>query len=160
MSQSARVTSIEALEKFRTSLGEVELALRNILVELNLEYRRVAEWIEQTMPAYWPAQARKASDRLTEALHELERCQTRIGSDEAPSCYEQKKAVERARRRLRLCEEKTRIVRKWKIKLAQEATESQGNIGGIANYLDADIPRALVELEQMVQALRRYSETR
>ncbi len=158
MSSSARVTSIEALDQLRTGMADVDHQLRDVLIQLDLELRRAMEWIEQEMTIYWPNQVRKASDRLLEAKNELERCQLRVGADERPACYEQKKAVEKAVRRLHLCESKVRDVRKWKIKLRQEIKETESGLGSIANFLDADIPRALASLERQLLALRQYSE--
>jgi len=158
MATPANVRSIEAIEQFRASVADVDHYLRNVLTQFDLELRRAIEWIDIEMATYWPKQVRLASDRLSEALNELERCQLRVGSDERPACYEQKKAVERAKRRWRLCEEKVRLVRTWRIKLRQELTEVEAKLGRVTNFLDADTPRALAELDRMILALHQYAQ--
>lgn len=158
MSESAHVTSIESLRDFRAALLESDSDLRDAVIQLGLELRRVLEWIEQDRSHYWPAEVKRASDALATARKELERCQLRIGTDDPPACYEQKKAVERGIRRLRRAEEKVQHVRQWKVKLQHAVQELEGRVGPLSNYLDAMIPQASAALDRMHAALERYVE--
>jgi hypothetical protein len=49
-------------------------------------------------------------------------------------------------------------VRKWRVELRQRADEFEGRLGRVANFLDADLPRAIAALERMAAALDKYTE--
>jgi len=159
MDRSANVTSIDAVQEFRTALVEFEGQARDAVTLLVLEIRRAVDWIENDRRRYWPEQARRASQKLIIARNDLERCQLKYGSEEAPSCYEQKKAVERARRRLRLCEEKIRVVKRWIRTIRREQNEFEGQIARTQDMLDTDVPRAVAALERMLTALDKYTQS-
>jgi hypothetical protein len=157
MDRSAKVTSFDAVHALRTSLVGFQGEARDAVTLLTLEVRRAVDWLENDRRRYWPEQARKAAQKLTVARNELERCQLKYGSEETPSCYEQKKAVERAKRRLRLCEEKIRVVKRWIQTVRRELNEFEGQIAQMNDTLDSDVPRAIATLERMLTALEKYA---
>lgn len=159
MSGSAHVTSIQALEALRAALANFDADARDAISLLVLEVRRAVDWLENDRMRYWPEQVRKASQRVVEARNELERAELTYGSEEKPSCLEQKKALERAKRRLRLCEEKVRRVRHWVRVIRDELNEFDGRVARLNNVLDADLPRAIAALERLVMALEQYTRT-
>jgi hypothetical protein len=81
------------------------------------------------------------------------------GSEEPPPCTEQKKKLAMAKRRLRYCEEKVKIVRKWIRSVRAELNEFDGQMARMNNCLDTDIPRAVSALERMLRALEKYVQT-
>jgi hypothetical protein len=157
--RSAHVTSIDAVHALRTALLRFEADARDGVTLLVLEVRKALDWLEHDRTRYWPEQVRKASEKMVEARNELERCQLTYGSEEAPSCYEQKKALERAKRRLRLCEEKVKVVRRWVRSVRAELNEFDGQMARINNCLDMDVPRAAAALQRMARALEKYAHT-
>jgi len=159
MGQFANVTSIEAIQALRTALRKFEAGARDGLETLVLEVRRAVDWIENERRRYWPAQVRRASERLVAARNELDRCRLTFGSDEAPSCYEQQQAFERAKRRLRWCEEKVRVTKRWARIVQQEVSDFEGQVAQLNNLLDSDVPRAVAALERMVRALDNYASS-
>ena len=66
------------------------------------------DWIEHDRARYWPHEARKASDAMAAARSELERQELAIRQEDKRSCYEARLALEQAKRRLRMAEEKVR----------------------------------------------------
>ena len=106
MDRSANVTSIDAVRALRAALLNFEAEARDAVVLLVLEVRKALDWLENDRTRYWPEQVRRASERVLQARNDLERAQLTYGSEEPPSCYEQKKALEQAERRLRTCQEK------------------------------------------------------
>ena len=160
MDRSANVTSIDAIRALRSALSKFEHGARDALTMLELEVRRGVDWIEQDRRRYWPAQAKQASNDLVEARTELERCELRFGSELAAPCTEQKKKYERAKQRLRYCEDQVRAVKKWTRTIQQELTEFDGQLAQLSQYLDADVPRALAALTSMLSALEKYSSHR
>ena len=119
---TANVTSIDALRNVKAALVRFCADAESALVAMEIEARRPVDWIEGDRARYWPQQARRASELVQEARLALERCEIRIGSEDRPSCYDEKKALEKAKRRLQLAEDKARIVRRWGSEM-QKATE-------------------------------------
>jgi hypothetical protein len=156
MDNGARVTSVDSIRSLRAALVNFEGGARDALTLLELEVRKAVDWLEHDRAQYWPDQYRKASEGVAQARNELERRQLTYGSDEPPSCYEQKKALEAAKRRLRLCEEKMKTVKRWIRTVRGELNEFEGQMARMTECLDADIPRAVAALERMLVALEKY----
>lgn len=157
MNQAAKVTSIDAVRALRTALVKFEGDARDAVICLELEIRRAVEWIEVDRRRYWPSQVKKASEALAQARNALERCQLKYGSEEAPSCYEQKKNYELAKRRLRHCEEQVRKVKQWTQVFRQEKTKFDGQMAQMQLCVDSELPRAITALTNMLGALERYA---
>ncbi|MEO8498339.1 MAG: hypothetical protein ABI614_25025 [Planctomycetota bacterium] len=157
MNQAANVTSIDAVRGFRVALVKFEENARDAVTCLQLEIRRAVNWIEVDRRRYWPEQVKKASEGMSQARNALERCQLKYGSEEAPSCYEQKKDLERAKRRLRYCEDQVRNVKRWTQIIRQELTQFDGQMAHMTTCIDTDLPRAIVAITNMINALERYA---
>lgn len=158
MSTPAQITSIEAVRQFKLGLEEFQIEAREAVTQLLLEMRRAVDWIEHDRARYWPREMQRASDAVLQARNDLERCEMAIREEDRRSCYEQKLALEKARRRLRLTEDKVRAVRRWRVAVHREADDFQGRLAKLASCLDMDLPRALAALERMAVALDRYAE--
>jgi hypothetical protein len=157
MNQSANVTSIEAVHAFRTALVKFEENARESLTTLELEIRRAVNWIEVDRRRYWPVQFKQASEEMAQARNALERCQLKYGSEEAPSCYEQKKNYERAKRRLRYCEDQVRKVKQWTQTIRQEVTLFDGQMAKMRLCVDSELPLAIAAIGNLLNALERYA---
>ena len=102
-------------------------------------------------------EARRASDRVSEARIALERCELSIDPDDRRGCYDEKKVLQKAKQRLRLCEEKVSVVHKWLMKVKHEADEFSMQTAKMTHTLDADLPRASASLARMAKALEKYA---
>lgn len=157
-SQSANVNSLDALRQFRVALVRFAADVEEALVTLELEARRPLEWIEDNRPRYWRQQAHKASDRVNEARVALERCQVRINSEDPKYCYDERKALEKAKRRLQLAEEKIQAVRRWRIEMLKATEELHSQLAKARHYLESDLVKGVAALDRMSAALDRYVE--
>ncbi len=160
MNSSARVTSIDALRRLKVAMEGFEHDSRNAVAAMTLEVRRVLQWIEHDRTQYWPRELRKAYDRVAEARNDLERCMMRAGDENTRACYDEKKALERAKRRVRTCEEKIQAVKFWRRQLRHDAEEFSGTLSKLDSRLDTDWARSLATLQRMVVALEKYAESR
>ncbi len=75
------------------------------------------------------------------------------------ACLDEKKAVEQAVNRLRMCEEKVRVTRHWRDQMRHKSEEFSGKLARLQNYLDNDLPRAQAALGRVISALEKYTET-
>src|SRR5256885_6116632 len=147
--QSANVISIDAPRQFRAALVRFIAEVEAALVTLELEAHRPIEWIEGDRPRYWRQEARKASDAVGEARVALERCQVRISNEDTKYCYDERKALEKAKRRLEAAEEKVQVVRRWWVEIHKFVEELQVQLARAKQYMGTDMAKALAALDRI-----------
>jgi len=158
MSKSAKVTSIDAIADFKVVVHKFADELRDAVTTLQLESARAMDWIENDRATYWPHETKRAGERLNEARNNLERARTSSRPDDARPCYQEKKEVAMAERRMRYCEDQIAVVRAWRRKLQHEIEEFQGKMGRLHQIVDVDVDRAIAALVRILRALDRYAE--
>lgn len=156
---SANVASIDAVRTVKGALRQFEADLTNALVTLELEARRPMEWLEHDRSQYWPRELRRASDWVAEARLAMQRCELTIDADHRKTCYDERKQLEKAKRRLELSEEKIQAVRRWRLEVRKEVEEFEVHVAKLKRYLETDFQRAIAALERMAAALDRYTQT-
>lgn len=156
MSHSANLTSTDALASLQAALRLFDDKVSDAIVQLNLAARRPLEWIEHDRSQYWPREVRKAVDAVSEARLTLARAQATIDPNDHRSCYEERKQLEKAKRRLELAEGKVAAVRRWKVELRKEIEELEVQSAKLQHYLDNDLVRAMATLARLADAVERY----
>lgn len=160
MNRRAQVTSIDALREFQAELRRYQEVVQSICESLGLETQRAQDWIESDRTRYWPNARRLAENRLLAAQNDLQLAKMAATSGEHKSCIDEKKAVERARQRQELCDEKLRQIKQWRIKMRHQSEEFRGKLSRLQQYAEVDIPRALAALDHILRALDKYTDTR
>lgn len=157
MSRAARVISIDVLERMVAALRVFEEEAAKALTDLDMEVRRAEQWVGEEQRDFWRNQVRRGEDKVAEARITLERARmfTTLPG-ERRSCVDEKKALDRAKRRLELSHEKVEAVRRWTYLLDRELLEYRGFVAQLASWLQVDLPRAVAALRRMQQALERY----
>lgn len=160
MSRFAKVISVDAVERLSTAMDSFKEEATAALDGLDLEVRRALDWIVHDRKEFWDGEVRRGWDAVADARGELERRMTfhRIGEHQ-PACREEKLALEKAKRRLRVAEEKVELVRRWRHKVEHELTEYRGALNQLTSWLQTDHPRALADLKRMIGALEAYVAT-
>jgi hypothetical protein len=156
MSSQAEVHSIEALKDFRVSLA---LYLDDTLAALGAveaEVRRTVLWLQQDRPYYWQEQIKRRREEVAAAKAEVFRRKLQKKPDYSPSMSEPMEILRRAEAGLADAEKRLSLVRKWQPLLNQAILEYHGNIQRIKNLAGADLPRALIVLGRIVDALEDY----
>ena len=72
------------------------------------------------------------------------------------ACAEEKKNLEKARKRLQRAEEKLELVRRWTPVVLQQFRETCVRLVRFREIIDVDCPRAIARIEQMLTALENY----
>lgn len=157
MSRAARVISIDVLQRMVAALRVFEEEASKALTDLDMEVRRADQWVSEEQRDYWRNQVRRSEDKVAEARIALERARmfTTL-QGERRSCVDEKKALDRAKRRLELSHEKVEAVRRWTHLLDREFLEYRGFLAQLASWLQVDLPRAVAVLKRMQLALERY----
>jgi len=157
MGRAAKVTSIDAVQAFANALRCFQDDASSALENLASEIHRATDWVQHGQKDHWALQIRRGYEQLSEAKANLQRSRVaKRVADHEPSCIEEKKALERAKRRLQLAQEKIETVRHWSYAIDRAIIEYKGCVGQLVTWLDADCPRALAALDRMSRTLESY----
>ena len=154
MSETARVKSVDALREFREALLTFIDDARNALTSVDMENRRITDWVNNTQKFYWINEVKRRREKANEIRGELHRRKLSGGGE-----TEAKEAVRIANARLREAEEKVEIVRKAAPVLQHAIDEYLGQARPLGDMLTGDLEKALAKLENMATALERYLAT-
>jgi len=158
MAERARVHAIEAVSGFRPALVQFVEECRAALVSAEADAGRTASRIQSVQHPYWKKQIRVRTDELNRARSELVMKQAMNDPDEARSTVEERKAVEKAKRRVAEAEEKVRACKHWVRVLNKEQSKFRSEVAALKRVLDMDMPRAIAELDRMALALEEYTK--
>ena len=157
MGEQVKVADIETIERFRAQLIQAAETFGLALEEAEGDIERTVAWLESDRPDTWRKQIRKAQDKVVECKSALYRKQEIKATPEArPSVVDERKALERAQRRLEFCEEKLRNTKRWSTELPRQAVVFKGALTGMHVMLDRDVPRINAMLKRMTEHLEEY----
>ena len=154
---SARVTSINVLPLLAASMQKFRGEAANAVDDIESEVRRALEWIHHDRKEYWTHAARLAQEKLNEAKIQLQQAMTmRRVADRQPSCIDEKRALDRAKRRLERATQKIQAVRHWQGVLDRMADDLRRSRTQFDAWLTNDMSRAVVALNDMSESLVAY----
>ena len=96
---SANVHSLDAILAVQTALVTFRDDLEQAIATIDLEMRKVLDWLEHDRPRFWRLQLREAQDGVTQARQALHRCLMYPINDERPACYEERAELKKAEAR-------------------------------------------------------------
>jgi hypothetical protein len=155
MAEQAKVTSIDALESFRSAMIVFLTDARRSLDEVGDAVRRTKQWLENDQRAKWESEIRRRNKILSEAQQEL--FGSRISNLKTASAQKEE-AVRKARRAVAEAEEKLRNVKKWNKNYDSIVEPMIKQLDGLRGYLDHDMIKSLAYLVQAQKTLEGYSE--
>lgn len=157
MSKSANVQSIEALRDFRVALIKFIEKARVAMAEAEADLQKTLNWLEHDQATLWAGQIRKRQETLSRAQEALRMKKVFKQADGTyPSAVDEEKAVRLAKARLEEAEYKAKAVAAWKRRLPKEIQLFKGGIQGLLNQLFGDLPKAVIQIEQMAGVLDAY----
>ncbi len=160
MSTQADVKSIETLAFIKAAIAAFAHESGSASAEIEMQAQRAVDWITVDQAAHWKAEVRRAADNVNQAIKDLEHCRAfkKVGENQ-PSCIEEKKALEKARRRMEYAEQKAALVRKWTPVVQQQFREACVRLVRFRETVELDCPKAMARLEHMLRALDAYTTT-
>ena len=153
MDRQAKVTSVEALGAFRSSLVIYLTSVGNALDEVRDEVRRTRVWIQQDQRTHWSGQHKRTRKQLEQAESEL--FTSRLSAMTSHSAARQM-AVTRLRRKVREIEEKLGVLKKWTRNYDNLVDPLVKKLDGLQHLLTHEMPKAVSTLVQSEQALDAY----
>jgi septal ring factor EnvC (AmiA/AmiB activator) len=155
MSERAQVTSLEALESFRTSLVLFLSKTRPALEDVGDEVRRTRGWLNDDRLNHWRNEVRRQSRALEEAQQAL--FSARLSSLQQPTTAHQW-AVTRAQRALREAEDKLRLIKKWNREFDNLTEPLTKQLDQAHTFLASDMRQAAAYLARLTTTLEAYAD--
>ncbi len=156
MSQDARVLSVQALRDFKGSMIKFVEEARGALSGVEMELRRMRDWLERDQLGYWQMQVKRRQEALMNARAELAKRQIAAKGNTSISDTEQKENVRIAQQKLRVAEEKVALVKKLIPVLHHEIAEYKSCSAPLGDHLSGGFEKSLGTLEKMVRSLEDY----
>jgi len=150
------ITSVEALDAFRTSLILYVSKARPALEEVSAEAVRVRLWLENDQRVHWEGQARRRRRVLEQARLALS--SARMSSLPQASSSEQM-AVQRAKRALDEAEAKLKMLKYWKREFDNRVEPLVSQLQKLHTFLAHDLSKATAYLTQIINTLAEYAGT-
>lgn len=159
MSGFARVGSVDMLKEFRVSLFTFAQKASMALNDADSDIQRTIIWLKQDQHSYWKNQLRRREEQYTKAKLTLRQKKYIEKSPIGVRCsyIDEEKALAAAQRHLEEAQEKLKKIQRWLPQLEKEIYAYKGQIQGLNNSLEVDIPTAAVHLDNMIDALEAYA---
>ena len=154
MPDRAHVTSVDALESFRSSLIIYLSKARPTLEEVNASVQRTRGWLEGERRTYWENEFRRRSRALEEAQAAV--FSSRLSNLREVSAAEQM-AVRRAKRDLDEAEAKLRVVKQWNRVFDNRVDPLVKQMEKLHTVLANDMVKAVAYLKQAIDTLHNYA---
>ena len=157
MGDQVKVADVETIERFRAALVQAAETFGLALEEAEGDVERTIAWLESERPDTWRKRIRKAQDEVVACKGALYRKQEIKATPEArPSVVDEKKALDRAIRKLEHAEQKLRNTKKWSTELPRQMVVFKGALSGMHTLLDRDVPRMNAMMRRMTEHLDAY----
>ena len=154
MPEKANVSSIEALEAFRTTLILYLSKARPTLDEVSADVQRMRIWLEDEQRSHWQHEVERRRRALQEAQQAL--FSARLSSFREESSAEQM-AVHRTKRECEAAEEKLKLVKKWDRDFDGRVDPLVKQVEKLHTVLANDMVQALAYLAQVIKVLTDYA---
>jgi len=154
--QQAKVTSLDALESFRSSAIVFTTKARRAVDQASDEVRRTRQWIEGDRRLFWENELRKRQRALERAQQEMVSARFSEFND---SMTMQKAALRKAQAALDEATEKMRHIKVWTRNFDATFDPMVKRLDGLRFYLEQDMPKAIAYLMDALRALEAYAET-
>ena len=156
MAQQAKVSSLDALEIFRSSLIAFLTRAHQSVDQVGDEVRRTRGWLQYDQRTHWEGQIKKWRKLLDMAEQELLSAKL---SNLRDNISAQQNAVRKAKEAVDHAEKKLRAVKTWARNFDSASEPLTKRIDSLRSVLDHDLPKALAFLVQAQKTLEAYAET-
>lgn len=157
-SPNANVSSIEALDSFRSSMVVYLDKAGAALDEIHQEVRRTRHWLQNEQAIFWKMELSKRIKALDLASSEYFSARlTHSGSSGATG---KQVAVRRAKEAKREAEDKLRMIKKWCRNYDSEIEPLAKKVENLRASMVYEMPNALAFLEQAARTLSDYAGMR
>jgi hypothetical protein len=155
MAAQAQVTSVEALEAFRSDVILFISQLQPVIDEIAGEVMRVRLWLQNDQRGFWDTELRKRRRKLEEAQAELFNARLSLMQD---STILPQMAVQKAQRAVTEAEQKIVALKRWERELEKFAEPQLKQVEQLRGFVTTDLGRAVIELADIIRKLEAYTK--
>jgi hypothetical protein len=155
MSNRAKITSVEALETFRTNLIVYLSKARPTLDEVGSDVNRIRTWLENEQRTFWEGQLRRRNKQLQEAQQALFSAEI-SGLREATMV--ERLTVNKAKRAVDEAEAKLKLIKRWSREFNNHVEPIARQLGKLQSLLTTEMPNAVAYLGKAAQTLNEYAD--
>ena len=155
MPERAKVSSIEALESFRTSLILYLEKATGALDEVHDDFLRTRLWLQNDRRIHWEREIRRRARELEEKQQELFSARL-AGLREATQVQEM--AVARAKRALNEAEARLNLVKQWNRQYEGRVRPLAKDVDRLRDVLAGHMGKAVAYLTQATRTLDAYAD--
>jgi hypothetical protein len=156
----AHISDVAALEEFRRALIRFREELGVAIAEADSEIKSIFIWLERDRMLHWRRAVPRFEEELTSAKTALFRKEMQtMGTGQRPSTIDEKKAVERMKRRVEDARERLEFTRRWLVTLERNVSLYKGAMAPVQALYDRELPDAILRLRNMTLALEAYLAT-
>jgi hypothetical protein len=156
MSSQASVHSVDSLKDLRVALALYSEDTLGALGAVESEVRRTVRWLDEERPYYWQDQIKRRREKVSMARAEVFKKNLQKRADYTPPMSEQKENLRKAEASLQDAEKRLALTRKWQPIMKQAVLEYHASVQRLKDLAAADIPRAVLVLSRMIDALEAY----
>lgn len=156
MNDAARVTSVEAIQRFYSAVRVFQDEADGALLSLDQQLAKALAWFDYDIPHYWKEQVRRAFDEVARARTTYETCKMRTVAGRRPACDEERVALAAAKRRLEFCQEKVEVVGRCAVNLHRVVGEFRAQTGRFRQFVEGDVEKTAALLSRTVASLESY----
>ena len=157
MGEQVKVADLQTIERLRADVIRAAEAFDLALSEAQAEIDRASMWVGDQRPEELRRQIRKTQDDVVACRTALFNKQEIKATPEArPSVIDERKALERAQRRLAGLEHRLQMTKRWTVALPGQVAVYRAGTGPLRSAIDKDIPRISAMMRRMIEHLEAY----
>ena len=155
MAETAKITSLDAIESFRAALLVFLGKARPLLEEISAEILRTRQWLQHDQRQHWENEVKLRARKLEEARAELFTAKlSKLQEGGALKLM----AVQRSERATRDAEAKLIVIKKWDREIENRTDPLLKQVDQLQTFLTTDMGKAVANLEQVVRAIEAYAD--
>ncbi|GAB5441982.1 MAG: hypothetical protein Fues2KO_23310 [Fuerstiella sp.] len=156
MPEGANVRSVDSIRRFKAMVLQFQEEARLCLSSLELNIQKFSGWLERERPGFWKREIEACYQQISEARVRLHQCQMRKVGDFRPTCHEEQKALEQAKRNLDFAQKQVPVVKYWNTVVQQEANEYHGRSSQLVQVIERELPQLIAILNHTIDRLEAY----
>lgn len=157
MADRAQVTSVEAIESFRSALIIYLSKTRPALEEMSNEVLRARQWLQNDQRRLWEGEMKARTKKLERARSEL--FSVSMSKLQEVSAAQQL-LVHRAEAAFDEAQKKLAMLKKWDRELENRSEPLVKQVDQFQSFVTSEMPRAIAYLTQVIRSLEAYAEIR
>lgn len=154
--KDARIDSPDILKELRAQFLKFSQACHQALGACDSDVKAIAAWLATEQRMFLKVQLRKADEALTVAQRDYSQAKWGASDLNKSSGMEEKRALDRAKRRKEEVERRVAAVERWNVRLDDEVGRLRKPCITLSNLLDHNTPRALASIDRMLDNLEDY----